>query len=620
MKPLLTELQRRRVPQVLGVYMAAAFAISQAIQVLQDAVALPGWVLTAFVITALAGFPVVALVAWLYDFQGAGVTRTESVPRSQFHWSATHVSIALIVFIALMFGGWLALAPRTDDTGRVAVLPLQDKTGDPALHSLGEVAADWITESLVRAAFVDVVDVQATLQAGIAPTKSSLPTAHTFVSGSYYRVGEKLIFNVRITSPDGRTLQALQPIEGPAAEPTKGLNELRDRVVAALAIALDKKVSDFEGQGASAPSYRAYESYVEGLHAYLQGNFRDAALKFMQAYQGDTTFLRAKLWAAASQGFINIHEVARTQAMFREIAARDSELSTYDRHHLSFFIAVFQRDNERAYAEARAMVKAAPGSDDAVRELALSALRTGRLREAVELFTRLERATSITREWDEFYFALTNAHLGLGQVADALEVARRGRTQARTGFTLGALGVASAANGEIARAVALADTLLQEDVRDGPRNAMHIATALNAAGERDQAVRIWRAGSAHPLANREWRARALIYAGDLSRAAVLADSTAQRFTTVRFRLHGLISAQRGDTAGARAALDSLARQNALYRTGDFRAHIFAQLGQKDSAVAALGTVWFEQDTPSSIHPMLLPLRGYPPFDRAVKGR
>src|SRR5262245_25522808 len=130
--------------------MAGTFALSQAVQLLKDALPLPGWLLTATVIGSLALFPVVAVLAWFFDLSSDGVTRTADRPTSVFRWSAVHAAVALVAFVALMLGGWIALQPRQKTIQRVAVLPLQNRTGDPARESLGEVRADWIIEGLLQ--------------------------------------------------------------------------------------------------------------------------------------------------------------------------------------------------------------------------------------------------------------------------------------------------------------------------------------------------------------------------------------------------------------------------------------------------------------------------------------
>ena len=111
------------------------------------------------------------------------------------------------------------LKPPARDPARVLVLPLQNRTAIPALDALGEIAAEWITESLVRAGFVEVVDLNVALAAAKTTTQPAATGAGTIVSGNYYIEADSLLFQVRITRPDGTLLEALPPVRGSIARP-----------------------------------------------------------------------------------------------------------------------------------------------------------------------------------------------------------------------------------------------------------------------------------------------------------------------------------------------------------------------------------------------------------------
>ena len=596
--------------------MAGTFALSQAVQLLEDALHLPGWLLTATVIVSLALFPVIAILAWIFDVGSEGVSRTPDQPATGFHWSPAHIGIATIVLAVLLVGGWVALKPRAETAPRVAVLPLENGTLDASLESLGEMAADWITDALVQAAIVDVVDLQTTLRAGItAPSEKSTIAADRLVTGKYYRTGDRLQFNIRITSSAGKLIETIQPIESSLSDPTAGLNDLRDRVLATLAKTVDKRVANFEG-ASSAPSYQAYESYVEGLKAYLTNDFTQSATLFRRAFELDSTFLRARVWEAGSLAWSGSREDAHR--LFDELIARSNQLSPYDRHHVVFFKAVSLDDQETAYQEAQAMVKASPGSDDAARELALSELRTGRFRAAIKSFEELDQTSGISRDWPEYYFMLANAYTGDGDPDGALEVARRGRAADSSWGTLVTLGWAEAALNP-ARAVALADSVVK--LFPNAAGAYRIGIALSAAGHREDAIRVWRQIAAQPVSP-EARWFSLYFAGDYDEVSAAIDTIpVQRDPQARIlAVRGMIAARRGNLAYARAVLDSI-KQNpkAVHR---LQARLFAALGERDSAVKYLDRKPFEgqYDALTRQDPDLQVLVGYPPFEQAIRPR
>ena len=75
----LAELKRRRVVRVLVVYLASAFAVLEAADILIPALSMPGWTLHAIIVLLGIGLPVTVLLSWAYDITPEGVVLTESV-------------------------------------------------------------------------------------------------------------------------------------------------------------------------------------------------------------------------------------------------------------------------------------------------------------------------------------------------------------------------------------------------------------------------------------------------------------------------------------------------------------------------------------------------------------
>ncbi|MDT8408705.1 MAG: hypothetical protein RQ741_03810, partial [Wenzhouxiangellaceae bacterium] len=72
----LGELRRRHVFRVVGVYAIAAWGILQVADIILPALLIPPWVMSLLVVLAIAGFPLSALLAWVYDITAEGVVRT----------------------------------------------------------------------------------------------------------------------------------------------------------------------------------------------------------------------------------------------------------------------------------------------------------------------------------------------------------------------------------------------------------------------------------------------------------------------------------------------------------------------------------------------------------------
>ena len=158
--------------------------------------------------------------------------------------------IATVVGLAVWAPWRTASQPVTGFESRwVAVAPLENRTGDASLDVLGQRAGDLITQrfsEVGRSANVVTADAVPHPPGGEntseEPRKedSTLRSVgekgpHILVSGSYYLDGENVEFHARLTDYNsGEPLHAFAPITTHRSDPAKALENLRERVVAAV--------------------------------------------------------------------------------------------------------------------------------------------------------------------------------------------------------------------------------------------------------------------------------------------------------------------------------------------------------------------------------------------------
>ena len=63
-------------------YAGTAFVIIQVIDILTAPLNLPQWIMTLVVILLSTGFPIVAVLAWIFDLTPQGIKKTESLEES----------------------------------------------------------------------------------------------------------------------------------------------------------------------------------------------------------------------------------------------------------------------------------------------------------------------------------------------------------------------------------------------------------------------------------------------------------------------------------------------------------------------------------------------------------
>lgn len=97
---LSAELKRRRVYPVIAAYAVVGWIVLQVGEVTFEPLNLPGWVMTALIVGVILGFPVVLVLAWVFDLTSAGIRRD---PRPMLSPAIANgmPSIAVLPFIDL---------------------------------------------------------------------------------------------------------------------------------------------------------------------------------------------------------------------------------------------------------------------------------------------------------------------------------------------------------------------------------------------------------------------------------------------------------------------------------------------------------------------------------------
>lgn len=71
------ELKRRKVLRVVAMYAAIAFFLLEVVDIVVPALLLPPWAVTLVIILLVIGFPVAAVLSWIFDITHEGVIKTE---------------------------------------------------------------------------------------------------------------------------------------------------------------------------------------------------------------------------------------------------------------------------------------------------------------------------------------------------------------------------------------------------------------------------------------------------------------------------------------------------------------------------------------------------------------
>jgi serine/threonine-protein kinase len=141
--------------------------------------------------------------------------------------------------VILGLAGVLLVAGRAPslDPRRVVVIGFEDLSGDPALAQLGHLAADWVTQGLARRGLVEVVPAASAghIDAGGIRTLAAQTGAGTVVSGSYYKDGDSVRFELQvIDARRGTVRRVVEPVAAPSRAPLQAADAVRRRLTAVL--------------------------------------------------------------------------------------------------------------------------------------------------------------------------------------------------------------------------------------------------------------------------------------------------------------------------------------------------------------------------------------------------
>ena len=274
---------------------------------------------------------------------------------------------------------------------RIVVVPLENRTGDKSLDPVGRIAADWIVQGLARTELLDVVpssevsEGAKTVQPAMA--KDAETGAHavaraveagTLVAGSYHRRGSEFEFQVQVADVVGRrVVWAIDGVRGTQSDPMPAIDELRRRILGAVALRFDARIPQELYSTARPPSYEAYQMFAAGEDHRNRFEWRRALAAFTEAYALDTTFTTALLLAVIQH--INLREFAEADSLVRSMARTRERLPPFERQLLYYVEAQVRGDLSGVLQAMRGLARFGKGFQGST----LEALNANRPREAV---------------------------------------------------------------------------------------------------------------------------------------------------------------------------------------------------------------------------------------------
>jgi TolB-like protein/Flp pilus assembly protein TadD len=155
------ELNRRGVAKTCLAYLASAWLIVQVAATVVPAFDGPAWLVRAAIVAFVIGFPIVIALAWRYDFTADGIQRDRGakapVDRHGRMLDFAIIGLLVLTLSVIIVDQYFLEEAASADVDSIAVLPLDNISGDPGQEYFADGMTDALITSLAKIGALKVV-------------------------------------------------------------------------------------------------------------------------------------------------------------------------------------------------------------------------------------------------------------------------------------------------------------------------------------------------------------------------------------------------------------------------------------------------------------------------------
>ncbi len=343
---LWNELKRRKVIRVLAMYLATAFIVLEAADIMLPRLGLPDWTVTLVIVLIITGIPVTVIVSWIFDITPEGLLKTaplnENVKTETIAKPNRNILTAnnIVILILLALVGILAY-PKVFKTEKpsfnkavenkkvIAILPFINNTGDAsndhweygisellinALSSSNELKV--INNQTINDIIENVEDIQtASMGRDIAKEVANRIKVKSYISGNYLLAGSTFRINLKLIDTKSNEVLKTEYAEGTADSIFSMVGTLANVITNYLEIKIIGESSRIEiADYVTTDSPEAYKYFIQGMEDYWAGK-GSAIGKFNEAIELDTTFTSAYFFLNAHLNSLGQYSMAKKSLM-----------------------------------------------------------------------------------------------------------------------------------------------------------------------------------------------------------------------------------------------------------------------------------------------------------------
>jgi len=297
MGSLLSELKRRNIFRVAGVYAVAGWLLAQMASVLESSMNMPAWFDTMVVSCLLLGFPIAMILAWAFEMTPEGVKRTEAVSEGESVTARTGRGLDYVLVVGLALVGVLIIGDRLlpekpneatsvasmaelgEFAGQsIAVLPFEDFSPDKDQAYFADGIAEELLNVLARVEGLRVASRTSAFSfkernSSISEIAEALNVEH-ILEGSVRKAGNTLRITAQLI--DTRTDEHMWSETYDRPLSAENIFEIQDEISQAIVLELNGRM-DLLPETSHRPtqSTQAYEAYLKGKESYGSRNIAD---------------------------------------------------------------------------------------------------------------------------------------------------------------------------------------------------------------------------------------------------------------------------------------------------------------------------------------------------------
>jgi tetratricopeptide (TPR) repeat protein len=330
MHKFIRELRRREVFRTVGLYVGIAWILVEVASVVLPTFDAPEWVLQWLIILAFIGFPVSAVLAWVYDITDKGIVvqaePTDTIV-APFGGRKTDFVVIGVLSVALIFSLYLNLTGGPEvaeelEPISILIADFNNTTGDPLFDgsleqalNLGIEGAPFITTYRRSSALSQAKELELgeALDENVARLIAVRQGIGLTLAGSISEAVGEYELRLRAIDPAGQVVAEVDAETKNRSEVLTAINSLAADMRKELgddSISADQLAS---GETMTATSLEAIKHYVTAQNLARASQDEEAITYYKKAVENDPGFARAYSGWGLSAFKIGRHSEAEEQ-------------------------------------------------------------------------------------------------------------------------------------------------------------------------------------------------------------------------------------------------------------------------------------------------------------------